>query len=212
MSSLPQFIPPQNAAFGEVREDGKLFVDVNWYLFLYNLSVNTLTTNGELPTSEADIIDMTDLDASGSDVPQSYRNFSNMGALEGQDIELISPEVSGLQRRDNNIQMLLPDADIAPSLRDLETVRALASDFILQDPIPRAQPSSSVTVGASPFTYTAPFDGIVSVTSGTVSAIAIIRSGTTVSTGITTGLIPVRRLDQVRITYTVSPTVVFLPN
>lgn len=212
MSSLPQFIPPQDAPFAQARPDGKIYVDVNWYLFLYNIAINTLPTNGELPTSEADIIDMIDLDASGTDLPQAFRLNANIGALEAQDIELSGADIANLPTRDNNVQMLQQEADAGPSARDLANVLTLSLDNLLQDPTPLAQPVSVITVGASPFTYAASFDGTLSVTGGAVSSIVIVRQGVTVSTGIAAGIIPLRRLDQVKITYTVLPTAFFLPN
>jgi len=88
----------------------------------------------------------------------------------------------------------------------------LGLDGLQQDPTPRAQPSSVVTVTGSPFTFTAAFNGSLAISAGTVSAVAVIRQGTTVATGITAGLIPVSRLDQVQITYTAAPAAVFLPS
>ena len=65
---------------------------------------------------------------------------------------------------------------------------------------------SAVTVGASPFDYTAPRDGFVSIVGGTVSAVAYVREGASTSLGVV-AVVPVKRGDTVRITYTVAPTV-----
>ena len=65
---------------------------------------------------------------------------------------------------------------------------------------------SAVTVGASPFDYTAPRDGFVSIVGGTVSAVAYVRVGVSTSLGVV-AVVPVKRGDTVRITYTVAPTV-----
>lgn len=71
---------------------------------------------------------------------------------------------------------------------------------------------SGVTVGASPFTYTALVGGSVIVQGGTVSQLAISRDGTTFYvTGLTAGVIPLSQNDKLKITYTVTPTVTFLP-
>lgn len=68
---------------------------------------------------------------------------------------------------------------------------------------------SAVTVPASPATLTAGSHGSFVIQGGTVSVISLIRTSTVVVTGVTTGVIPVLRGDQVRITYTVVPTVTF---
>lgn len=65
---------------------------------------------------------------------------------------------------------------------------------------------TAVTVGASPFSYVAPADGVLSIVGGTVSALAYIRQSTTVTLPLT-GLVPVKKGDTVRITYSVAPTV-----
>lgn len=70
-------------------------------------------------------------------------------------------------------------------------------------------PLSSVAVGASPYTYVAPDNGKLVVQGGTVSLIELGRKSSFVTTGIIAGLVPVARGDQVRITYTVVPTVTF---
>ena len=71
--------------------------------------------------------------------------------------------------------------------------------------------SSAITVGASPYAYTAALGGTVAVSAGTVSAITLTRSGLVIATGITSGLIPVRNGDIVTVTYTAAPTMVFIP-
>jgi predicted Rossmann-fold nucleotide-binding protein len=70
-------------------------------------------------------------------------------------------------------------------------------------------PLAGVAVGASPFTYVAQDSGRLVVQGGTVSLIELGRKGTFVTTGITTGVIPVSRGDSVRVTYTVLPTLTF---
>lgn len=68
---------------------------------------------------------------------------------------------------------------------------------------------SAVTLGASPFDYEAPRDGFVSIAGGTVSAIAYVRQGVTTSLGLAS-VIPVKKGDTVRITYTLAPTVTLI--
>ena len=75
-------------------------------------------------------------------------------------------------------------------------------------------PSSelAVPVTASPWTYTAPAKGFVIVTGGTVSLIQFSRTtGTFYPTGQTSGTFPVSLNDQIKITYSAVPNVVFVP-
>lgn len=187
MSLLPQQIPPFTEPIGIVK-DGVVFIDKTYWLFLYNIALNTLGTGSGLPADALQDIASTDTDAADSDA-------------------------ISLRRFIENLNVLLP-TEPTPSPSDLPDVgRALvlAQDDLLPDPAPQAQPIQSIVVGASPFTYTAPFNGAVTVTGGTVSGISITRQTITLSTGITVGLIPVSRLDQVQVTYTGTPTMNFLP-
>lgn len=69
-----------------------------------------------------------------------------------------------------------------------------------------------VVVGASPFTYNPSVKGTVIVSGGTVSAIAFSRDGTTFySTGQTAGMFTLNAQDRLRVTYTVLPTLTFVP-
>ena len=183
---LPQQIPPQGTPFDM---KGDTYVALDWYLFFYNLALQTLSGQGgsSVPTSQADIIDMVDLDADGTDT-------------------------AVLPRRIVNAQALLPDVDVGPSIQQVTNALVLASDGLLPDPEPQAQPAQSVTVGASPFTYTATANGCAFVSGGTVSAISITRHGTAVATGVTAGPVPLRWMDQMTVTYSAAPTVAFLPD
>lgn len=67
----------------------------------------------------------------------------------------------------------------------------------------------SVTVGASPFDYEAPRDGFVSIVGGVVSAVAYVREGVSTSLGVV-AVVPVKKGDTVRITYTAAPAVTLI--
>jgi hypothetical protein len=70
-----------------------------------------------------------------------------------------------------------------------------------------------VTVGASPFTYSAPVKGSVIVSGGTVSLIEFSRNGTTFyTTGQTAGMFTLNASDRLRVTWAVLPTITFVPN
>lgn len=74
-----------------------------------------------------------------------------------------------------------------------------------------AAPAAAVTVGASPFSFTAGSFGYLAVSGGTVSGITITRGTTVIPTGQTSGMIPVANMDVVTITYSGLPTVNFIP-
>lgn len=68
------------------------------------------------------------------------------------------------------------------------------------------------TPGASPYTYTAPVKGFMLITGGTVSLVEFSRDGVTYySYGTTSGQFQVNASDLIRVTYTVAPTMTFVP-
>lgn len=84
-------------------------------------------------------------------------------------------------------------------------------DMVLQ---PVERPTSAVEVvtpGASPYTYTARCDGFLIVQGGTVSQLDYRRLAATVQIGVVAGLFPVQLGDGIKVTYTVAPTVTFIP-
>lgn len=190
MSLLPETIVPYSHPLGKANELGQVFIDKNWWLFLYNVAQNVLGTNEGLPASA-------------------------LTELASSDADIASGDAAALRRPIDNasIQALFAQ-DLAPTSADLPDIgRALllAQDPLLQDPPSTAQPVQAITVGASPFSFPASFNGNVTVTGGTVSLITINRQGTVVATGLITGIIPLSRGDVVQVTYTVAPTMKFLP-
>lgn len=69
------------------------------------------------------------------------------------------------------------------------------------------------TVGASPWAYTVPTYGNLVIQAGTVSAVTITRAGqSAVNIGVAAGMFFVQAGDVVTITYSVAPTVTFIPH
>jgi hypothetical protein len=68
-----------------------------------------------------------------------------------------------------------------------------------------------ITLGASPFIYSPKMKGGIIVSGGTVSDVQISRSGKFYSTGATGGLFHVAANDQLKVVYSVAPSMVFLP-
>lgn len=73
-------------------------------------------------------------------------------------------------------------------------------------------PSQSVTVGASPFSYPANSSGSLIVQGGTVSNVSVIRGTSTINVGATYGIFPASTGDVFKVTYSVAPTMTFLPD
>ncbi len=184
MSLLPDRILPQTEPFGRLDADGqKVIVDKNWWLFLYNLSAQVLGTGG-LSLASIVAIQETEGDASDTDAVVLNQPISNLEVDSYLDL---------------------------PAQIDT-TALLLAQDPLLPDPVPLAQPAAAITVGGSPFTYAAPSNGEMVIT-GTVTSVAIVRQGTSVSTGLLVGIFPIRRADHLVVTYpAAAPTLTFLPN
>lgn len=190
MSLLPGQILPYDVPIGQANEDGRVTIDHDWWLFFYNIGLLVLGTQGGLPASALQELAALDSDATDSDAIALRRPISNL-------------EVRAHDLTDR----VLSTSD----LPDLYRALLLAQDALLPDPQPRAQPAVAITPTGSPFSYTAAFDGTVIVTGGTVSAISLTRQGTSVATGITTGLFPLSRLDLLQVTYSGAPVMTFLP-
>lgn len=202
---LPGRIPPPTTPLVEQSPAGEYICNTNWYLFLYGIAGLTVSnTPGEVAFPPSLNIPIVDIDAGDSDIAQSYRQIAN-AALQLPDSDVaLSPQSIA------NVALQLPEQDVS-SPRDVANALQVALDDLLPDPAARAQPSSAVTLTGSPFTFTALFNGALAISAGTVSIVSIVRQGVTVATGVTAGVIPVSRSDQVVITYTGAPTVVFLP-
>lgn len=73
------------------------------------------------------------------------------------------------------------------------------------------QPAASVTPGASPYSYTANSAGTLVISGGTVSSVQVTRGRTTIGAGMISGMFPAQQGDVFIITYSVVPTITFLP-
>jgi len=107
----------------------------------------------------------------------------------------------------SNRQARLSRAQIATITQDPQAIKffeALQSGDL--------QDGGSVTVGVSPYTYLASQDGTLIVRGGTVSQISYVRNTGSFNIGVVAGPIPMLMADAVTITYTVLPTVTFLPS
>lgn len=74
-------------------------------------------------------------------------------------------------------------------------------------------PIVGVVLTGSPFTYTASQAGQLAISGGTVSLVTIARARMTgIGTGLTNGLVTLAQGDSVTITYSVAPTLNFIPS
>ncbi len=69
-----------------------------------------------------------------------------------------------------------------------------------------------ITVGISPFDYTAKEPGTLVITGGTVTGVRLTRGSTVIILATTNNVIPVGINDIVRVTYSVLPTLRLLPS
>lgn len=72
-------------------------------------------------------------------------------------------------------------------------------------------PMEELDLTGSPFSYTANEGGSIFISGGNVSAVTLTRGRTTLNTGLTSGFFPIGWQDIIEITYTVAPTVYFIP-
>lgn len=190
MSLLPGQILPPSTPLGTVTPGGTVLIEQNWWLLFFNLCLQVLGNGSGLPADALQDLASADADAIDADAIALRQPLANALAQAMQPSDVIV----GLD-----------------DLPDLQRALLLAQDGVLPDPTPLGQPVSTITPSGSPFTYTAPFPGSVAITGGTVSAITLIRQGTSVATGLTTGLILVSRYDQIQVTYSSTPTMHFIP-
>lgn len=72
-------------------------------------------------------------------------------------------------------------------------------------------PIAAVALTGSPFSFTASERGTAFVVGGTVSVIKITRARVTITTGQTSGNVPLAQGDTLIVTYSAAPTVSFVP-
>src|SRR5581483_10885447 len=101
MSLLPGQILPQSVPFGRVNEEGALTVDVNWWLFLYNLSQKTLGNGSGLPADALIDLESADTDAIDADAIALRQPLSNALSL-AQEHEGLDAVVAKLQQTVSN--------------------------------------------------------------------------------------------------------------
>lgn len=157
-----------------------------------------------------------------------YRFFFNLFNLTGAGtttITLQDLQVGPSNNVDNlfTFEQQIAGLSATPSDTSLQSQIAVLQNQVeslssnpppLLDVPTRFLPPSGIALSASPFTYqnTKGYSGDVIVSGGTVSAIEFSRNNTTFySVGATSGVFWLSPYDYLRVTYTVAPTLTFVP-
>ncbi len=99
MSSLTNLIPSQSVYLGTVNAQGKVTIDMTWYLLLYNIASQVLTTtSGVVSVSPTDLLVIGDGDntADGVDTAQNGLNLNALQALVAQLTDDVPVGISAL--------------------------------------------------------------------------------------------------------------------
>jgi len=187
-------IPPPRVP---IIDDRTGLMSREWYRFFLNLF--TLAGNGSNAVSLQDVqIGPPSVDEAAFQAAlQSYADATPPTVPSGADALF-----------DASAQLAPPAAQAAPSAFDTldpPTFLDVPGRFLLP---------SGVTPGASPYTYqnTSGRPGDMIVSGGTVSAIAFSRDNATFyGVGFVSGVFPLSAYDFLRVTYTVAPTMTFIP-
>lgn len=187
-------IPPPRVP---IIDDRTGLMSREWYRFLLNLF--TLTGGGSNAVSLQDV----QLGPPGAD------EAALLAALQSY-ADVTPPAASAPADRlfDAAGQLAPPAAQTVPSAFD-----TLDPPTFLDVPGRFLSPSG-VTPGASPYTYqnTSGRPGDMIVSGGAVAAIAFSRDNATFyGVGVVSGVFPLSAYDFLRVTYTVAPTMSFIP-
>jgi len=99
-------------------------------------------------------------------------------------------------------------ASVTGTLSTSGQVTSNAKNVLSVNDTQAGQAGVAITVGASPFAYTATYGGSVAVGGGTVTGMTLTRNSVVVwSTTLANDMVPVRAGDIVTVTYTTAPTI-----
>jgi hypothetical protein len=185
--SNTRIIPPR-VAFTDPRTG---MISRAWYLFLLNLFNQ----------------------AGGS----SGVTLEDVQLLEAIDADVVPPNPADVLSYEPEPIFTLPDAEYEFSDDSRAFLTQLIQDAMLlgyepEQAAAQAQPVAVITVGASPYSYTAMMPGSVIVEGGGVSALEFSRDGSTYySTGSYYGMFALEKGDILRATYVSAPNMTFVP-
>jgi len=156
----------------------------------------------------------------GTLTPEAYRALQILygrtgGVLGDMGVDTFAPAPGGdLVQGCTGLETVTQPASVdwmAP-----EVLQPVVADVLLPDvtqpPSERANTAAEpVTPGASPYTFRSGRDGYVIVQGGTVTQVDYVRLGVATKTGALAGLFPLLSGDGLQVTYTVAPTMTFIP-
>ena len=163
------------------------------------------------------------VDDAGRLTPAAYRALQTLfqrvgGVTENTDLQdsfavfaPVAAEGNAMPAESILQQVAVPDGYHAP----MDMQPSVGSDY-LAEMVFQGESSGGnvqpVTVGASPFAFVAPQAGMLSISGGAVTPFTTLTRGVaTVTLGLIDGLVPVNFGDVVTVTYTVLPTLYFIP-
>ena len=158
------------------------------------------------------------VDSEGKLTLEAYRALMALygragGSFGDQGIDVFASTAQESDEKSTPIEMISQPASIGfdyPDMPQPPTAESLLHEMVFQPEVIGGA-IQTVTPGASPYTYRTQLEGSLSVVGGTMSALSLTRAGASVSLATSTPMIPLSQGDAVTITYTVAPTLKFIP-
>ena len=160
-----------------------------------------LQTNIALGTSPgiSSYLDLSSFEISAGSTNKNGIYIGAMSATDPNVVRVYSGNINTLTSSPTGIEIVGTITATGAITTNGKTVLSTTDTTAGQAPV-------AITVGASPFTYTATYGGSVAVSGGTVSNLALTRAGVTIwNTTLSSDVIPVRAGDTVIVTWTVAP-------
>ena len=160
--------------------------------------------------------------ADGTLTPEAYRALQTLversgGILGDNGVDVFGGfgDLNGSASQDSSFTDTVVQATEPEQMADMvqqpAQVEAFAPDVIQPLSDKSMTLPEVVTVGASPYSYTASRDGYLAVTGGTVTKQEYGRTGVFTDVGLLTSMLPILQGDTMRVTYTAVPTITFIP-
>lgn len=162
------------------------------------------------------------VNADGTLTPEAYRALQVLversgGILGDNGVDVFGDfgDLNGSSSQDSSFTDTVVQAtevdQLADMVQQLAQIETFAPDVIQPLTDKSMTLPEAVTVGASPYSYTARRDGYLAVTGGTVTKQEYGRRGVFTDVGLLTSMLPILQGDTMRVTYTAAPTITFIP-